>query len=73
MGCIHNIPTYATVGGLIAIGMSPWQVLAVIMVASFILYVALSLNGHAGAKYAIPFPVFIRSSFEFLVQMFMWF
>ncbi len=22
MGCIHNIPTYATVGGLIAIGLS---------------------------------------------------
>lgn len=66
MGCIHNIPTYATVGGLIAIGMSPWQVLAVILVASLILYVALSLNGHAGAKYAIPFPVFIRSSYGVL-------
>jgi NCS1 family nucleobase:cation symporter-1 len=66
MGCIHNIPTYATVGGLIAIGMSPWQVLAVILVASLILYAALSLNGHAGAKYAIPFPVFIRSSFGVL-------
>ncbi len=42
MGCIHNIPTYATVGGLVAIGMSPWQVLAVILVASLILYAALS-------------------------------
>lgn len=63
MGCIHNIPTYATVGGLIALGMSPWQVLAAILVASLILYGALALNGHAGAKYGIPFPVFIRSSF----------
>lgn len=33
MGCIHNIPTYATVGGLIAIGLSPWQVLAIIITA----------------------------------------
>ena len=33
MGCIHNIPTYATVGGLIAIGLSPWQVLAIIVTA----------------------------------------
>ncbi|MGA9175014.1 MAG: cytosine permease, partial [Thermoactinomyces sp.] len=66
MGCIHNIPTYATVGGLITVGLSPWQVLGVIVVASLILYAALAFNGHAGAKYAIPFPVFIRSSFGVL-------
>jgi NCS1 family nucleobase:cation symporter-1 len=63
MGCIHNIPTYATVGGMIAIGLSPWQVLGIIAVASLILYGALVLNGHAGTKYGIPFPVLIRSSF----------
>ncbi|MGM9985946.1 MAG: NCS1 family nucleobase:cation symporter-1 [Bacillaceae bacterium] len=63
MGCLHNIPTYATVGGLIAIGLSPWQVLSIIIVASLILFVALSLIGHAGTKYGIPFPVLIRSSF----------
>lgn len=63
MGCIHNIPTYATVGGLIAIGLSPWQVLAIIITASLVLYGALALNGHAGAKYGIPFPVLVRSSF----------
>lgn len=63
MGCIHNIPTYATVGGLISIGLSPWQVLGIIAVASLVLYAALALNGHAGAKYGVPFPVLIRSSF----------
>ncbi|MGG3572603.1 NCS1 family nucleobase:cation symporter-1 [Bacillus gobiensis] len=63
MGCIHNIPTYATVGGMIAIGLSPWQVLAIITIASLILYAALALNGHAGTKYGVPFPVLIRSSF----------
>ncbi|PSA90506.1 allantoin permease [Bacillus atrophaeus] len=63
MGCIHNIPTYATVGGLIAIGLSPWQVLAIIITASLILFGALALNGHAGAKYGLPFPVIIRASY----------
>ncbi|WP_339075861.1 NCS1 family nucleobase:cation symporter-1 [Bacillus velezensis] len=63
MGCIHNIPTYATVGGLIAIGLSPWQVLAIIVTASLILFAALALNGHAGTKYGLPFPVIIRASY----------
>lgn len=63
MGCIHNIPTYATVGGLIAIGLSPWQVMAIIITASLILFGALALNGHAGTKYGLPFPVIIRASY----------
>ena len=63
MGIIHNIPTYATVGGLIAIGLSPWQTLGIIITASLILYGALTLNGHAGTKFGLPFPVLIRSSF----------
>lgn len=63
MGIIHNIPTYATVGGLIALGLSPWQTLGIIITASLILYVALTLNGHAGTKFGVPFPVLIRSSF----------
>lgn len=63
MGCIHNIPTYATVGGLIAIGLSPWQVLAIIVTASLILFGALALNGHGGTKYGLPFPVIIRASY----------
>lgn len=63
MGCIHNIPTYATVGGLISIGLSPWQVLGIIATASLVLYIALALNSHAGAKCGVTFPVLIRSSF----------
>lgn len=63
MGIIHNIPTYATVGGLIAIGLSPWQTLGIIITAPLILYGALTLNGHAGTKFGLPFPVLIRSSF----------
>jgi hypothetical protein len=51
------------VGGLIAIGLSPWQVLAIIVTASLILFAALALNGHAGTKYGLPFPVIIRASY----------
>ncbi|MDI6586958.1 cytosine permease, partial [Bacillus subtilis] len=43
IGCIHNIPTYASVGGLIAIGVSPWQVLEFIITESLILFGALAL------------------------------
>ncbi|WP_191991877.1 NCS1 family nucleobase:cation symporter-1 [Bacillus aerolatus] len=63
MGVINNIPTYATIGGLVVLGFSPWQVIAIIFTASLILYGALALNGHAGSKYGIPFPVLIRTSY----------
>ncbi|MFJ7977902.1 NCS1 family nucleobase:cation symporter-1 [Peribacillus sp. NPDC096379] len=63
MGVINNIPTYATIGGLVVLGFSPLQVILIIGIASLILYGALSLNGHAGAKYGIPFPVLVRTSY----------
>ncbi|OAH59587.1 MULTISPECIES: NCS1 family nucleobase:cation symporter-1 [Bacillaceae] len=63
MGVINNIPTYATIGGLVVLGFSPWQVIAIVLTASLILYGALALNGHAGSKYGIPFPVLIRTSY----------
>jgi nucleobase:cation symporter-1, NCS1 family len=63
MGVINNIPTYATIGGLVVLGFSPWQVIGIIFTASLILYGALALNGHAGSKYGIPFPVLIRTSY----------
>ncbi|OCA82042.1 NCS1 family nucleobase:cation symporter-1 [Pseudobacillus wudalianchiensis] len=66
MGVINNIPTYATIGGLVVLGFSPWQVIGIIFTASLILYVALTLNGHAGSKYGIPFPVLIRTSYGIL-------
>ena len=63
MGVINNIPTYATIGGLVVLGFSPMQVIMIIFIASLILYGALSLNGHAGSKYGIPFPVLVRTSY----------
>ena len=63
MGVINNIPTYAAIGGLVVLGFSPWQVIGIVFLASLILYAALTLNGHAGSKYGIPFPVLARTSF----------
>ena len=57
------IPTYMLASGLIAGGMSWWQAIATILLGNRIVLVPMLLNAHAGAKYGIPFPVFVRASF----------
>jgi len=57
------IPTYMLASGLIAGGMSWWQAIATILLGNLIVLVPMLLNAHAGAKYGIPFPVFVRASF----------
>jgi NCS1 family nucleobase:cation symporter-1 len=57
------IPTYMLASGLIAGGMSWWQAIGTILLGNFIVLVPMLLNAHAGAKYGIPFPVFVRASF----------
>ncbi len=57
------IPTYMLSSGLIAGGMSWWQAIATILLGNLIVLVPMLLNAHAGAKYGIPFPVFVRASF----------
>ncbi|HTS77169.1 MAG TPA: NCS1 family nucleobase:cation symporter-1, partial [Bryobacteraceae bacterium] len=49
--------------GLIAGGMSWWQAIATILLGNLIVLVPMLLNAHAGTKYGIPFPVFVRASF----------
>jgi NCS1 family nucleobase:cation symporter-1 len=49
--------------GLIAGGMSWWQAIATILLGNLIVLIPMVLNAHAGAKYGIPFPVFVRASF----------
>lgn len=63
MGVINNLPTYATVAGLVVLGFSPLQSVGIALIAASILYVALTLIGRAGSEYGIPFPVVIRASF----------
>src|SRR6201997_3397798 len=57
------IPTYMLASGLIAGGMSWWQAVGTILLGNLIVLIPMLLNAHAGTKYGIPFPVFVRASF----------
>ncbi|MGZ8537978.1 MAG: cytosine permease, partial [Flavisolibacter sp.] len=57
------IPTYTMASSMINAGMSWWQAILTIFIGNAIVLVPMILNGHAGAKYGIPFPVFARASF----------
>ena len=57
------ITTYLLASGLIAAGMNWWQALLTISLGNVIVLVPMLLNAHAGTKYGVPFPVFVRASF----------
>ena len=57
------IPSYQLASGMIANGMNWWQAIMTMLLGNMIVLVPMILNGHAGAKYGIPFPVFVRASF----------
>src|SRR6478672_5603125 len=57
------IPTYMLASSLIEGGMNWWQAILTIFLGNTIVLVPMILNGKAGAKYGIPFPVFARASF----------
>lgn len=57
------IPTYMLAAGLIEQGMNWWQAVLTVMLGNVIVLVPMVLNGHAGTKYGIPFPVLARASF----------
>ena len=57
------IPTYTMASSMINQGMSWWQAVLTIFIGNAIVLVPMLLNGHAGAKYGIPFPVLARASF----------
>lgn len=57
------IPTYMLASSLIEGGMNWWQAILTIFLGNIIVLAPMILNGHAGAKYGIPFPVFARASF----------
>jgi nucleobase:cation symporter-1, NCS1 family len=57
------IPTYMLASGLIAGGMDWIQAVGTILLGNLIVLVPMLLNAHAGARYGIPFPVFVRASF----------
>ncbi len=57
------IPTYMLASSLIDGGMNWKQAIFTIFLGNMIVLVPMILNGRAGAKYGIPFPVFARASF----------
>ncbi len=57
------IPTYMLSSSLIQGGMNWWQAILTIFLGNTVVLIPMILNGHAGAKYGIPFPVFARASF----------
>ena len=58
-----GVTTYMLASSLIAGGMNWKQAIFTILMGNLIVLVPMLLNAHAGAKYGIPFPVFIRASF----------
>lgn len=57
------IPTYMLASSLIDGGMNWWQAVLTVFLGNLIVLVPMVLNGHVGAAYGIPFPVFARASF----------
>jgi NCS1 family nucleobase:cation symporter-1 len=58
-----EITTYQLASSLIAKGMDWKQAELTVLLGNLIVLVPMLLNAHAGAKYGIPFPVFIRAPF----------
>lgn len=66
VGMCICIPSYMLAASLMEKGMYWWQALITIALGNSIVLIPMILNAHAGTKYGIPFPVFVRSSFGVL-------
>ncbi len=63
VGMAVCIPTYLLASYMIGAGLGWLESLIIIGVANLIITIPMVLNGHAGVKYGVPFPVIGRSSF----------
>ncbi len=63
IGMAVCIPTYILASYMIKSGLSWQAALIIIGLANLIITIPMVLNGHAGVKYGIPFPVLGRASF----------
>lgn len=63
IGMAVCIPTYLLASYMIRSGLSWVETLLIIGLANLIITIPMVLNGHAGVKYGIPFPVLGRASF----------
>lgn len=63
VGMAVCIPTYLLASFMIKTGLNWYEALIIIGLANLIITVPMLLNGHAGVKYGIPFPVIGRAAF----------
>ncbi|HOY96089.1 MAG TPA: NCS1 family nucleobase:cation symporter-1 [Catalimonadaceae bacterium] len=63
VGMAVCIPTYILASYMIRSGLSWQAALIIIGLANLVITLPMVLNGHAGVKYGIPFPVIGRSAF----------
>ena len=63
VGMAVCIPTYLLASYMMKTGLSWLEALIIIGVANLIITIPMVLNGHAGVKYGVPFPVIGRSAF----------
>ncbi len=63
VGMAVCIPTYLLASYMIKSGLSWLEALMIIIIGNIIITVPMVLNGHAGVKYGVPFPVIGRASF----------
>ena len=63
VGMAVCIPTYLLASYMIGDGMGWLESLIIIGLANLIITIPMVLNGHAGVKYGVPFPVIGRASF----------
>lgn len=63
IGIAVCIPTYILASYMIRSGLNWVEALSIILLANVIITIPMVLNGHAGVKYGVPFPVLGRASF----------
>ena len=63
VGMAVCIPTYLLASYMIKTGLNWFEALIIIGLANLIITIPMVLNGHAGVKYGIPFPVIGRAAF----------
>jgi NCS1 family nucleobase:cation symporter-1 len=63
IGMAVCIPTYMLAAGMVSQGMNWWQATLTVMAGNLIVLIPMILNGHAGTKLGVPFPVLVRASF----------
>ena len=63
VGMATSIPTYVLASYMIKDGLSWLEALGIILFANIIVTVPMTLNGHAGVKYGVPFAVLGRAAF----------